>query len=164
MKKILFLMMITLACTTSKAQEKQEVVIKAGTIVSLEAISNVRASQVHEGQNIDFKVSRDILIDKTVAIPAGAIAKGIVYEAKRSAWFGTKGRLGIKIRFLTLPSGDIVNFTSSEVYITGKNRTPLSVVIFCCTCVPLPCGSKAEMKMGYEFDATVANNTTVTVN
>lgn len=163
MKKILFLLMITLACITSKAQEKQEIVIKAGTIVPLEAISNVKASQVHEGQNIDFKVSRDILINKTVAIPAGTIAKGVVSEAKRSAWFGTKGRLGIKVRFLTLPSGDIVNFTSSEVYITGKNRTPLSVVIFCCTCVPLPCGSKAEMKMGYEFDATVANNTTVSI-
>lgn len=164
MKKILFLMMITLACITSKAQEKQEIVIKAGTIVPLKAISNIKASQVHEGQTIDFKVSRDILVNKIVAIPAGTIAKGVVYEAKKSAWFGTKGRLGIKIRFLTLPSGDIVNFASSEVYITGKNRTPLSVVIFCCTCVPLPCGSKAEMKMGYEFDATVANNTTVTVN
>lgn len=164
MKKILFLMMITLVCITSKAQEKQEIVIKAGTVVPLEAVSDIKASQVHEGQAIDFKVSRDILVNKVVAIPAGTIAKGVVYEAKRSAWFGTKGRLGIKIRFLTLPSGDIVNFASSEVYITGKNRTPLSVVIFCCTCIPLPCGSKAEMKMGYEFDATVANNTTVTVN
>lgn len=163
MKKILFLMMVVLFSITSTAQEKKEITIKAGTVVPLEAIKNVRASQVHEGQNIDFKVSRDIIIDKTVAIPAGTIAKGVVYEAKRSAWFGTKGRLGIKIRFLTLPSGDIVNFTSSEVYITGKNRTPLSVVIFCCTCVPLPCGSKAEMKLGYEFDATVANNTTVSI-
>lgn len=75
-----------------------------------------------------------------------------------------KRSLGIKLRFLTLPSGDIVNFTSSEVYITGKNSTPLAVVVFCCTCVPLPCGSKAEMKIGYEFDATVSNNTTVTVD
>lgn len=164
MKKILFLMMAVLIFATANAQEKKEVTVKAGTIVPLEAIGNIRASQVHEGQSIDFKVSRDVLMDKTVAIPAGTIAKGTVYEAKRSAWFGTKGRLGIKIRFLTLPSGDIVNFTSSEVYVTGKNRTPLSVVIFCCTCIPLPCGSKAEMKMGYEFDATVANNTTVTVN
>ena len=143
------------------AQEKKEVTIKSGTIVPLESIRNVRASKVHEGQTIDFKVSRDVVVDRVVAIPAGTIAKGTVYEAKRSAWFGTKGRLGIKIRYLTLPSGDTVNFASSEVYITGKNRTPLSVVIFCFTCLPLPCGSKAEMKIGYEFDATVANNTTV---
>ena len=162
-KKILFLLAVFVYSIMGFAQEKKEVIIKAGTVVPLEAISNVRASQVHEGQNIDFKVSRDVIVDKIVAIPAGTIAKGIVYEAKRLAWFGTKGRLGIKLRYLTLPSGDNVNFSSSEVYITGKNRTPLSVVIFCCTCIPLPCGSKAEMKIGYEFDASVANNTTITL-
>ena len=151
-KKVLFLLTVFLYSITAFAQEKKEVIIKAGTIVPLESISNVRASKAHEGQNIDFKVSRDVII-----------AKGVVYEAKRSAWFGTKGRLGIRMRYLTLPSGDNVNFSSSEVYITGKNRTPLSVVIFCCTCIPLPCGSKAEMKIGYEFDASVANNTVVIV-
>ena len=161
MKKVLFLLILVLYSAISNAQEKKEVTIKSGTIVPLESMNNIRASKVHEGQTIDFKVSRDVIVDRVVAIPAGTIAKGTVYEAKRSAWFGTKGRLGIKIRYLTLPSGDTVNFASSEVYITGKNRTPLSVVIFCFTCLPLPCGSKAEMKIGYEFDATVANNTTI---
>lgn len=162
-KNILLLLAVFIYSIMGFAQEKKEVIIKVGTVVPLEAISNVRASQVHEGQNIDFKVSRDVIVDKIVAIPAGTIAKGIVYEAKRSSWFGTKGRLGIKLRYLTLSSGDNVNFSSSEVYITGKNRTPLSVVIFCFTCLPLPCGSKAEMKIGYEFDASVANNTTITL-
>lgn len=163
MKKILFLAITALVCMMLKAQEKKEVTIKAGTIVPLEAINNVRASLVHEGQNIDFKVSRDILVNKIVAIPAGTIAKGTVYEAKKSTCFGTKGRLGIKVRYLTLPSGDVLNLTSTDVYITGKNRTPLSIVIFCCTCLPFPCGSKAEMKVGYEFDGTIANTTTVTI-
>ena len=45
----------------------------------------------------------------------------------------------------------------------GKNRTPLSVIIFLCTYFPFPCGSKAELKTGVEYDATVANNTTVTI-
>lgn len=56
MKKILFLMVVLLFSITSTAQEKKEITIKAGTVVPLEAIKNVRASQVHEGQNIDFKV------------------------------------------------------------------------------------------------------------
>lgn len=118
---------------------------------------------MHIGQNVDFKVARDVIIDGVVAIPAGTIVKGNVYEAKRSMAFGTKGRLGIKLRYLNLPSGDVVNFASSDVYIQGKNRTALSVIIFCCTYLPFPCGSKAELKMGVEYDATVANNTTVTI-
>lgn len=91
MKKILFLMMVAFLCMPSKAQKQSDVVIKAGTIVSLEAINNVKASQVHEGQTIDFKVSRDIIIDKKIAIPAGTIAKGTVYEAKRSHGSEQKG-------------------------------------------------------------------------
>ena len=89
-KNILLLLAVFIYSIMGFAQEKKEVIIKAGTVVPLEAISNVRASQVHEGQNIDFKVSRDVIVDKIVAIPAGTIAKGIVYEAKRSSWFGTK--------------------------------------------------------------------------
>ncbi|MDO4950234.1 MAG: hypothetical protein Q4E55_08785 [Bacteroidales bacterium] len=141
----------------------QKVTIKSGTIVPLEAIKQVKASNTHEGETIDFRVSRDVKVGDVVAIPAGAIARGSVYEAKRSTAFGTKGRLGIKLRYVTLPSGDVVNFTSSDVYIEGKNRTPLSVVVFCFTLLPFPCGSKAVMPIGYECDATVAGNTEITI-
>ncbi len=161
-KFFVFLFLFALSMNYSFAQKK-EVTIKGGSIVPLEAINNVRASKVHEGQTIDFRVSRDIVVDGIVAIPIGTIAKGTVYEAKRSSWFGTKGRLGIKVRYLTLPSGENISFASTDVYITGKNRTPLSVVVFLFTWLPFPCGSKAEMKAGYEFDATVASNTTITI-
>lgn len=148
---------------SSFAFAQKQLTIKAGTIVPVEAVKNVRATEVQVGQNVDFKVSRDVIVDGIAAIPAGTIVKGNVYEAKRSTAFGTKGRLGIKLRYLNLPSGDVVNFASSDVYIQGKNRTALSVIVFLCTCLPLPCGSKAELKTGVEYDATVANNTTVTI-
>lgn len=119
--------------------------------------------KAHEGESVDFKVSRDVVIDGVVAIPAGTLAKGSVYEAKRSTAFGTRGRLGIKVKYMILPSGDYVNFKSTDVYIKGPNRTALSVIIFCYTCLPFPCGGKAEMKQGYEVEATVANNVTVNI-
>ena len=161
MKKFLFSAMFLLSSFGAFAQ--QSVVIKAGTIVPLEALKTIRAVEVHEGETVDFKVSREVTVDGKTVIPAGTLAKGTVYEAKRSTAFGTRGRLGIKLRYLTLPSGEQVSFTSSEVYIKGVNRTPLSVIIFCFTCLPFPCGGKAQMKAGYEVDATVASNTTVVV-
>ena len=42
---------------------QQSVVIKAGTIVPLEALKTVRATEVHEGETVDFKVSRDVNVD-----------------------------------------------------------------------------------------------------
>lgn len=138
--------------------------IKGGTIVPLEAVDEVRGAKVVEGQKIDIKVSRDVVVDGIVAIPAGTIAKGTVFAAKRSSWWGTRGRLGIRLNYLTLPSGDNVSFASSEIYIKGKNRTALSVVtaLFVWPCCFI-CGSKAVMPVGYEYDATVATNTLVTV-
>ena len=142
---------------------QKQVTIKGGTIVPLESTAKIKAADVNVGQTVDFRVSKDVLVDGIVAIPCGTIAKGTVYEAKRSTAFGTKGRLGIKVRYLTLPSGDNISFASSDIYIQGQNRTALSVVVFIFTLLPFPCGSKAVMPLGYEFDATVANNTTVTI-
>jgi hypothetical protein len=161
MKK--FVMSLALLAISGLSFAQKQVTIKGGTIVPVEAVKNVRATEVRVGQNVDFQVVRDVIVDGIIAIPTGTIVKGSVYEAKRSTAFGTKGRLGIRLKYLNLPSGDVVNFASSDVYIQGKNRTALSIIVFCCTYLPFPCGSRAELKTGVEYDATVANNTTVTV-
>lgn len=161
MKRLSISMLMLIMAIAVMAQK--QVTIKGGTIVPLESTATVKAADVNVGQTVDFKVSRDVVVDGVVAIPRGTIAKGTVYEAKRSTAFGTKGRLGIKARSLTLPSGENISFASSDIYIQGQNRTALSVVIFCFTLLPFPCGSKAVMPLGYEFDATVASNTTITI-
>ena len=164
MNKISFVLaFIAMVFDFSFASAQKKVTIKSGTIVSLESVKEVRGAKAHEGETVDFKVVRDVIVDGTVAIPAGTIAKGTVYEANRSTAFGTRGRLGIKIKYLNTPSGEVVNFTSSDVYIKGSNRTAVSVVVFCFTLLPFPCGGKAVMPIGYETEATVAGNTTITV-
>ncbi|MCD8306535.1 MAG: hypothetical protein LUC49_07780 [Prevotella sp.] len=164
MKKILMLIEIVACSSVAVAQEKKEVTIKAGTIVPLEAVNAVRASKVHVGQSVDFRVTRDVLVDGEVAIPSGTLAKGTVYEAQCNSWWGTKGRLGIKLRNLTTANGEVLYLTGSDVNITGKNRTPLSVVTFIFV---WPCcfihGSRAEMPVGYEVDAELASTATVTL-
>ena len=126
---------------------QKQVTIKGGTIVPLESTAKIKAADVNVGQTVDFRVSRDVLVDGIVAIPCGTIAKGTVYEAKRSTAFGTKGRIGIKVRYLTLPSGENISFASSDIYIQGQNRTALSVVVFFFTLLPFPCSSKAVMPL-----------------
>lgn len=143
--------------------QNQQVTIKAGTIVSLESVKEIRGAKANVGESVDFRVTKDVIVNNKVAIPAGTLAKGTVYEAKRSSCFGTSGRLGIKVRSLTTPNGDVVNFMSSEVYIKGSNRTATSVIVFLFTLLPFPSGGKAVMRAGYELDATVASNTTINI-
>lgn len=162
MKKMFLL---ALSFVTVCAAFSQEVTVKAGTIVPLQAVNAVKAADVDEGQKVSFRVSRDINVDGVTAIPYGTMVSGQVYEAQKSSWWGTRGRLGIRISEILLPNGEIIPLQNGDINIKGKNRTALSVVLFCVVTMPacFICGSKAEMPNGYEIQANVASNTTVKV-
>jgi hypothetical protein len=124
---------------------QKEVTVKAGTIIPLQIVNPTKAADVSVGQKVAFRVSRDINVDGVTVIPYGTLVNGSVYEAKKSSWWGTKGRLGIKITELFAPNGEMIPLTNGDVYVTGKNRTALSVILFCFVTIPACaiCGSKA---------------------
>ncbi len=161
MKKIIFISLILCGCSIF-ARATKNIVLKAGTIVPLQSVNQVKAADVQEGQLVDFKVAKDVKVNDVCVIPIGTLVKGKVTEAKKSSIAGTKGRLCINISSLILPSGDPIYFSNTDVRIYGKNRTPLAVAvgIFVWPCIFIP-GSKAVMPAGYEVQATVAANTTV---
>ena len=164
MKKVFMCLALCLMSVSAFAQK--EVTVKAGTIVPLQIVNPVKAADVSVGQKVAFRVSRDINVDGVTAIPFGTLVNGNVYEAKKSSWWGTKGRLGIKINELIAPNGEIIPLTNGDIYVTGKNRTTLSVLLFCFVTIPacFICGSKAEIPYGYELQANIAANTLVKVN
>lgn len=73
MRKIILALTLATICSTGFAQKT--VTIKGGTIVPIAAENNIRASQVSEGQYVDFRVMRDVIVDGSVAIPAGTIVE-----------------------------------------------------------------------------------------
>ena len=144
---------------------QKEVTVKAGTLVPLQVVNYTKAADVKVGQKVAFRVSRDISVNGVTAIPYGTTVNGTVYEAKKSSWWGTKGRLGIKISEMFAPNGEMVPLSNGDVYVTGKNRTPTAVIVFLFVWPGgFICGSKAELPVGYEIQANVAANTLVTVN
>lgn len=160
MKKFFFAVSLALAYCNVMAQN--QVTVKAGTIVPLASVEQVKAADVNEGQTVDFRVLRDIMVDGVCAVPQGTIAKGKVTEARKSTVAGTKGKLVINIANLILPNGDPLYFSNTDVRVYGKNRTPVSVVVGLFTLFGfLIPGSKAVMPAGYEVQANVAANTTV---
>ena len=163
MKKKVFLA-ITMALVSMASFAQKQVTLKAGTIVPLQSVNQVKAADVDEGQTVDFKVVQDVKVDGVCAIPRGTLVKGRVSEARKSTIAGTKGKLIININSLNLPNGEPVYFSNTDVRIYGKNRTPLAVVtgLFIWPCIFIP-GTKAVMPAGYEVQAVVAANTPVAV-
>ena len=161
MKKIILSLALSImAICTSFAQE---VTIKAGTIVPLQIVNPVEAVDLDKGQKVLFRVSRDINVKGTTAIPYGTIVQGTVYKASRSMIFGIPGKLGIKIDEIVMPSGCVIPLANGNIYVKGKNQLGWSILVFCLTCLPIPCGSKAHLPNGYEIQTNIAATTTITV-
>lgn len=138
-------------------------VVKAGTVVNLQSINTLYARDAEIGDNVKFRVTADVKSGNEVLIPAGTMANGIVSLAKRSSIAGTKGRLSIDLKSLTLSDGTQIPLTGT-VRVAGKNRTPLAVItgIFIWPCIFIP-GTKAVLTEGYDTTATVIANTEITV-
>ena len=95
------------------------------------------------GDDVKFTVLSDVKRGGVVLIPAGTIANGVVSEAKKSSLAGTKGRLSVDFRSLTLADGT-------------------NVPLFVWPCIFIP-GTKAVLPEGYNATATVIANTEVPV-
>lgn len=163
MKKTLLLIVAMMMAVATFAQK--DVTLRAGTNIPIKSQNAIRASQVTEGQTINFIVARDVVVDGVPAIPYGSMVKGTVTQAKKSSWWGTRGRLGISINSVILPDGSALPLTSNGIEIKGANRTALSVILFAVVVWPacFICGGKAEMPAGYEIDAQLASAATITV-
>ena len=160
MKKLFFLALMSVMTLSITAQK---VTIPAGTTIICQLVNNVRASKVKVGDKVDFIVSRNVVVDGKTVVKYGTPIKGTVYKANCSSWWGTKGKLGIKIDNIDLQNGYTIPLRDADLYVTGKNRTALSVILF--TFVAIPCcfitGTRAEVAAGYEVYATVSNDTEV---
>lgn len=147
--------------TISEGDNPDTKVIKlnVGTEIPVQNINYVQAADLYVGQNVNFRVSRDVKSDNVVLIPYGTTVKGTVYEAKKSGGFGKKGRLGIRVDEVALPDGKTVPVNEGNVYVMGKNRTALSVCLFLLVTWPacFITGSKAELPAGYELITKVAS-------
>lgn len=159
MKRLIAFAIVIIACLSASHAQKK-VTLKAGTIVPLQAVKQIKAADVNEGETVDFRVIHNIKVNDEILIPQGTIAKGVVSEAKKSSLAGTKGRLVININNIIHPTGEYIYFSNTSVRIYGQNRTPLSVVtaLFVWPCIFIP-GTKAVMPEGYEVQAVVASNT-----
>lgn len=162
--KNLTLLLLLIALPVAIFAEKQ-VIVKAGTIVPLVAVKQVRAKEIKNGQKIDFRVQRDIVVDDVCVVSQGTIVKGRVVDSRKSSLCGTKGRLIIDFPSLIMENGEGLYFADTQAKIYGRNRTPLALIIgaFTAGWGLLTPGTKAVLPKGYEVNATVAANTPVVI-
>ncbi len=162
-KKGLALFMASIMMFTSVAPAKAEsgkyVVLKAGTPVMLELITNVNSNKFHAGDMVDFRVTNDVKVKGEVVIPAGSIAKGQVTYTSKSNFIGTAGEISVTVRSVTAVDGSTVLLSSAGISNEGNDKMVVSIVIsLFCILGLLVKGERGKLVTGSPVSATIASN------
>ncbi|WP_065218571.1 MULTISPECIES: hypothetical protein [Butyricimonas] len=138
-----------------------EVILKAGTLIPLEVLSEINTKNITTGQIIDFKVTKEICVDKNVVIPFGAIAKGQVSRFEKRKGVGKGASIQIQLKSVTAKDGTDVMLTGGNMSEEGENNLVLSIVlaVFVCPLFLLLKGKQAVIPAGTAIAATVATDT-----
>ncbi len=159
---VLSLVLVSWLAPAAFAQK--QVTLKSGTPVILATTTNITSKNVFAGNTVDFKVVSDVIVDGTVVIPAGTIAKGQVSNVSKASALGKGGELSIGINTINAIDGTLVPLSGAQISASGNDKVGLAIVCGICTLVGfLIHGSQAELPAGTQAQAVVMSNTSITL-
>ena len=164
-KPMSLLLAVSFLCMSFKMTGNGEVVLNAGTNISLETVSMIQSDLVSVGQTIDFRVKYDVKVDGQVAIPAGSIAKGQVMRAQKAKGLGKEGFVEIQIKSVTAVDGQEIFLTGGNVYHEGEDKQTLAILlgVFVCILFLTMKGKNAQVPPGYQVSSSVATTMTIKI-
>lgn len=138
-----------------------EVVLKAGTYIPLEVMSEITTENMTVGQMIDFKVTKDVMVGKDVVIPFGSVAKGQVTRFEKRKGIGKGASMQIQLKSVTAKDGTEVTLTGGNLSEKGEDKLVLSIVltVLVCPLFLLLKGKQAVIPAGTAISASVATDT-----
>jgi hypothetical protein len=154
-------------------KKSETIELRAGTLVSVELLSNISSDMLSPGQTVDFRVKYDVVHKKKRLIEAGSIAKGQITKVKKRKIFGAPGQLEIQLQFIQAVDGQQIPVTGIPMKIVGQNRYLLaygiSVPLFFFTIIGGGAGffikgKPAEIPAGTTMNASVASNVEIEVD
>jgi hypothetical protein len=97
----------------------EELVVPADSVIGLQAETTVTSDRARIEDRVEARVTRDVRVHDTVAIPAGARAIGSVISVERGGKFRERARLGIRFNMLVLADGTRVPVSTETIYRDG---------------------------------------------
>jgi hypothetical protein len=98
-----------------------EVVVPISSVVGLRVDTSVSSETARVEDRIEARVTRDVMADGRVAIPAGTRALGDVILVERGGKLKDKARLGVRFHTLVLANGNQVPFRTDAIYREGAS-------------------------------------------
>jgi hypothetical protein len=125
------------------------VVIPDGTEVKVITVEEVSGKHSVEGDQLNFKVAEDVIINGNKVIAKDTIVKATVTAAKKPGFAGTSGKLSIRLDSTKTVDGQDVKLRASKAGKGGTNTgTTVALVVFLGPIGLLKHGKDAKLPAG----------------
>ena len=98
----------------------EEVVVPAASVIGLQVDTPLSSERARIEDRVDARVTRDVLADGRVAIPAGARVIGAVTLVERGGKVKERARLGVRFHTLVLADGSQIPLRTEAIVREGE--------------------------------------------
>ena len=109
--------------TAPPVPQFDEVVLPTASVIGLQVDTSLSSERARVEDRVDARVTRDVMADGRVAIPAGARVIGSVTAVERGGKMKERARLGVRFHTLVLADGREVPLRSETIYREGDSPT-----------------------------------------
>jgi hypothetical protein len=97
----------------------QELVVSADSVIGLQEETSLSSETAKVEDRVEARVTREVRVHDTIAIPAGTRALGSVVQVDRGGKFKQTARLGIRFNTLVLADGTRLPITTETIFRDG---------------------------------------------
>ena len=100
----------------------EELLIPADSVIGLQIDTFVTTDHAEVEDAVAARVTRDVMVARRVAIPAGSLVNGSVVMVERGGKLKGTARLGVRFHTVVLDDGVEVPIVTETVYREGRSR------------------------------------------
>jgi len=97
-----------------------ELVVSANSVIGLETETRISSATARIEDRVEAKVTRDVKVGDSIAIPAGSRAIGSVIQVEQGGKFKERARLGIRFTTIVLADGTRLPMSTETIYRDGQ--------------------------------------------
>ena len=100
----------------------EQLVIPVDSVIGLQLDTFVTSDRAQVEDNVQARVTRDVLVADRVVFPAGLIVRGSVVAVERAGKLSGASRLGVRFHTVVLDAGVEVPIATETVFREGRSR------------------------------------------
>jgi hypothetical protein len=105
---------------TPRPARFEELVLPAASVIGLQLETGLTSERARLEDRVEARVTRDVVVDGRLAIPAGSRMLGSVTQVDRGGKMKERARLAIRFHTLVLGNGDEISMRTEQIVREGE--------------------------------------------